>query len=167
MIFAAVIIVLLMAYFPLWQFRMIKKYALLYDKFQINIQERYVVVNDQQIRFEDIDYITVVELEQPSALEKSFSTSALYCHMTRVIFHLKQGFSVSCTFNRKEILYRVLKQLKPYVSIKTDIDKYKPSIFSWMIAGICLIMLLMCIFSMFKHWFVHSYSPALSGVFVG
>ena len=151
MIFVAITVVLLVVCLSFLGFKVMKKYSLTYDQCQVNIQERCVVVNDKQIHFEDIDYITVIELEQPSWLEKSFSILAWRYYMARVVFYLKRGPAVSCTLNCKEILYPVLTQLKPYVSIKTDIDKYKPSIFRWVLAGICLVMMLMCILSIFKH----------------
>lgn len=128
-----------------WQFKVLKKYAFGYDSFKLKIAERYVVVNGARIDFEEIDYITVKELEQPSDLEKAFSKSAFYAYMTEVTFHLKGGFGVTCRFNSKRVLYRALKQLEPFVQIHGNIEYFKPQI-RWIplliiVASIILIFL--------------------------
>lgn len=124
----AVCAIIFMVLFIFWQFKMLKKYALKYDKFKINLKQEYLSVNGQEINFKEIDHITVRELEQPSALEKTLSKSAFYAYMAEIVFHLKNGPNIYCTFNYKGTLYRTLKQLEPYVKIDEDIDYYKPKI---------------------------------------
>ena len=125
---AAFIVIL----FILWQFKMLKKYALGYDKFKINTKERYVSVNGERINFDEIDFITVRELEQPSVLEKTLSKSAFYAYIAKIEFHLIGGAMIPCVFNYKGALYNALKQLQPYVQINGDISYFKPRI-AWRI----------------------------------
>ena len=140
----AVIVVVL---FIGWQFKLLQKYALKYDKFKISTQDKYVSVNGQIIYFGDIDYATVRELEQPALLEKAFSKSAFYTYMTELVFYLKSGAVVHCTFNYKGSLYKALKQLEPFVQIRhNNIEIYKPHI-RWvrlllLLAGIIVVLLL-------------------------
>lgn len=47
----AVFFILLMVIFIAWQFKMLKKYALSYDKFKIHPTEGYISVNGQRIYF--------------------------------------------------------------------------------------------------------------------
>ncbi len=122
------IIILLGIGFIVWQFRLLQKYVLTYDKFQINLQERWVSVNGQTVYFQDIDHVTVKQLRQPALFEKALSKNAAYSYMSEIVFHLKEGPEVHCTFNFKGALYKALKQLEPFVSIQADIESYKPRI---------------------------------------
>lgn len=121
-----IIAFLLLVLFLVWQFKMLKKYALTFDYFKLNVSERFIVVNGEQIGFDEIACVTVRELEQPSVLEKAFSKSAFYTYMAEVTFHLKSGESVHCTFNTKGVLYKTLKKLEPFVPVNGDIDYFKP-----------------------------------------
>ena len=145
----AVVAIVLFIRFMVWQFKMLKKYALTFDGFKINAKEGYLVVNEQVINFADIDYVTVRETQQPSALEKTFSKSAFYAYMAEVVFRLQDGMQVSCRFNTKGALYKALKQLEPYVQINACIENYAPR-FGWEIflffAAIILCVLLAKIF---------------------
>lgn len=123
-----IIAFLLLVIFLVWQFEMLKKYALAYDSFKLNIPGRCAVVRGEIIPFEEIDFITVKELEQPSTLEKTFSKSACYAYMAEVVFHLKSGCEVTCTFNNKGVLYKALKQLASIVQVNGDIDYFKPQV---------------------------------------
>ena len=133
-------ILILLGVFLVWQFKMFKKYMLEYDRFKLDIPSRYILVNQERIIFEEIDFITVQELEQPSVLEKTFSKSAARAYMARVMFHLKNGYRVDCTFNRKRELYSTLKQLEPFVPVRGNIEDFKPSI-NWVAVFILLIIL--------------------------
>ncbi|MBP5286796.1 MAG: hypothetical protein J6Z08_02745 [Elusimicrobiales bacterium] len=124
----AVFFIMLMVIFIAWQFKMLKKYALSYDKFKIHPTEGYISVNGQRIYFSGIEYITVKELQQPSAAEQFFSKSAFYSYMSEIVFHLKGQAPLYCTFNSKGTLYNALKQLQPYVRIDENIENYKPTI---------------------------------------
>ncbi len=140
--FVGTVVVLLIIIFIYWQFKMWKKYSLTYDKFNINLKERYVLVNGNKINFREIDHIMVKELQQPSAWEKSLSRSAYYAYMTEVVFYLKDGGCVCCTFNYKGSVYRALKQLSPYVRIMDNIDQYKPKVDWLFIVGIIVAVIL-------------------------
>ena len=141
-VFVGTIVVLLIIIFICWQFKMWKKYALPHDKFNINLKEKYVLVNGNKINFREIDHIMIKELQQPSVWEKSLSKSAHYAYMTEVVFHLKDGECVCCTFNYKGSVYRVLKQLSSHVRIMANIDQYKPKVNWWFIGGIVVAMIL-------------------------
>lgn len=140
--FVATFFVVLIIMFIYWQFKMLKKYALTYDKFKINIAEKHVLVNGQKINFTDIDHITVRELPQPSPIEKTLSKSAFYAYMSEMELHLKQGERVPCTFHDKGTLYYTLKKLTPYVHIAANMDHYKPAINGWFLLGIIIAILL-------------------------
>ena len=127
----ASVFILLMIVFIAWQFKMLKKYALSYDKLKIHAGEGYVELNGQRIYFNGIEYITVRELQQPSAMEKAFSKSAFYSYMCEIEFHLKMPAPVHCSFTSKGALYGALKQLQPYVRIESNIEDYKPKINWW------------------------------------
>ena len=47
----AVCAIIFMVLFIFWQFKMLKKYALKYDKFKINLKQEYLSVNGQEINF--------------------------------------------------------------------------------------------------------------------
>lgn len=143
-IFACAVVFIVL--FIFWQFKMLKKYALKYDKFKLNLKQEYLSVNGQEINFKDIDHITVRQLQQPSALEKALSKSAFYAYMAEMVFHLKDGPAVYCTFNYKGALYKTLKQLEPYVKIDEDINYYKPRI-NWQYL-LLIIAIFVIIFSM-------------------
>lgn len=140
-----VICVLLVILFIFWQFKMLKKYALAYDSFKLNIPGRYVVVKGGIIPFEEIDFVTVRELEQPSMLEKTFSKSACYAYMAEVVFHLKSGCEVTCTFNNKGVLYKTLKQVAPFVQVNGDIDCFKPQMRWGVLLVIVAVIILVCL----------------------
>ena len=124
------VLVFLLVLFIFWQFKVLKKYAFTYNKIQLHIPQRYVVIDGQRINFEEIDYVTVHELEQPSSVEKIFSKAATAIYITRMVFHLKAGNCVACVFNHKGLLYKVLKQLQPFVRIEANIESYAVSFFN-------------------------------------
>ena len=132
---------LLVAAFLYWQFRMLKKYALKYDKCSVNVPEKCVVINGQQIAFEAIEAVTVKELPQPAVYERMLSKSAAYVYMTEVTFHLKDGLEMRCVFNHKAVLYKTLKQLEPVVSVQADLEQYKPRA-NWVTAVILFVFIL-------------------------
>ena len=128
----SVILIVGVILFIVWQFSLLKKYTLRFDRFKINLQEKYVSVNGQNIRFEEIDYITVQPLEQPSLAEKALSRGTV---------NLKQGMPVPCVFNYKAPLYKALTQLKPYVRIDANIEAYSAP-FKWVPLVIFLVAII-------------------------
>jgi len=114
--------------FIAWQFKMLKKYVLKFDRIKIDGQNSCIYINGQAILFKDIDYIDVRELEQPSSLEQMLSKSAAYAFMSEITVHSKNTSPIKCTFNSKAALYKILKQLEPFVRISDNIEKYKPQI---------------------------------------
>ena len=158
-----VILIVGVILFIVWQFSLLKKYTLHFDKFKINLQEKCVFVNGRSIRFDEIDHITVQPLEQPTLAEKALSRSAVNHYMAQMTFHLKQGTPVECVFNYKGALYKALTQLKPHVRIDASIETYNDpfkmgaaSYFSschYYCFSSSTVIILFCI------------SPALSGVF--
>ena len=129
-----------------WQWKMVKKYALTYDKFKINQLEKYITVNGKSIHFEDIDVVSVRELPQPEFWEKALSKSACYAYMAQIEFHLKNGNMVPVTFNTKGALYQTLKQLEGVVPVRANIDLYKPATMWWLLLWIFILGLLVFIF---------------------
>ena len=130
----------LLILFLIWQFKMFKKYALSVDRFKLDVPARYIMVNKERIIFEEIDFVTVRELEQPSTLEKVFSRSASSVYMAEVSFHLKSGYELACKFNHKGTLYKALKQLQPFVQINANVADYKPQV-GWVAILMVLIIL--------------------------
>jgi len=126
MSFIMCVFVLWIIWFIFWQFKMIKKYVLSFDRCVVRAKEGYVAVNGREMNFDEIEGVTVREKEQPSALEKTFSKSAFYAYMSEMAFHLKDGACVTCTFNTKGALYKTLRQLAPCVAVNADINRYKP-----------------------------------------
>ena len=140
--------VLLVIMFIVWQFKLLKKYVLSFDKYQINPQAGYVKVNEQLIPFAAIARVTVRPCEQPSAAEKALSKSAAYAYMAQLVFHLHDGSAVCCSFNTKGALYQALKQLAPHTTVEADIEAYKPrpgcGLFLIFGAAILIILLKCC-----------------------
>ena len=130
-----------------WQFQMMRKYAFQYDKFKINLPQRKVCINGEEVAFEEIDHISVLELEQPSTTEKAFSKTAYHTYLTKMIFHLKNGTAVSCRFNSKHALYKTLKQLQPFIPVYADIEQYKTSV-HWRILFFISMMILGVLFAL-------------------
>lgn len=111
-----------------------KKYIFVRDRFKLDVPNRCVMINKERIFFEEIDFVTVYELEQPSALEKGFmykagSYASRNLYMTQIIFRLKDGCEKECTFNKRSSLYKALKQLKPYVPVRAYIEDFKPPVY--------------------------------------
>ena len=123
--------------FIIWQYKVITKYAFKFDKLKIDTVNKFLAINGVKIKFIDIDFITVEELEQPSMLERTLTKSA-YNYMADMILHLKNGTTKKCTFNFKGGLYKSLKQLQQYIKINTDIECYNV-LPSWLFALIFII----------------------------
>ena len=142
------LIVLLAVGFIVWQFKMLKKYALTYDKLTLQPENRTVKINERTISFDEIDCITVREQKQPSFAEKALSKSACYAYMVDILLNLRNGETVKCTFNTKGALYQTLKKLEPFIPVKANINGYKPQV-SWvgliiLVTGIILIVIATC-----------------------
>jgi hypothetical protein len=124
------LLVLGMLWFMAWQFKMLKKYVLTFDRFSLHAKEGFIQINEQVIPLGEIAFARVREKEQPTATEKMLSKSAYYAFMAEIVFHLQDDTCVCCAFNTKGALYKALKQLTPYVQINGNIDVYKPH-FAW------------------------------------
>ena len=118
----------LMIWFIGWQFKMLKKYVLTYDKWAIHEKEGYLSVNGQQINLGDIVSVRVREMQQPSSTEKLLSKSAYYAYMSEMVLRLQDDTCVTCVFNTKGALYKALTQLAPYVRVEAPIQNYKPHV---------------------------------------
>lgn len=142
------LIVLLVVGFIVWQFKMLKKYALTYDKLTLQPENRTVKINERTISFDEIDCVTVQEKQQPSMMEKALSKSACYAYMAEIQFHLHSGETIPCVYNTKGALYQILKKLDPFIPVKADINKYKPQI-AWvgliiLVAAMIFIVIAAC-----------------------
>lgn len=120
--------VLLVVCFIAWQFKMLRKYTLSYDKLTVDLQNRVLTINGHPVSFDDISFITVQVKQQPSLVERSLSKSAAYVYMAEMLLHLHNGETVGCNFNHKGALYQTLKKLEPFVPVQANIDNYKPQI---------------------------------------
>lgn len=145
-----IISVIFLIVFIYWQFVVLKKYALKYDSFKIDKAKRCIIVKKEIIKFRDIDYIAVEELEQPSALEKTLTKSGAYCYMSKLIIVMKNGSVKDCTLNYKGILYKALKEMQPYVKIDADIEKYKPNLIGFILYIILFTAIFCIVFSFNK-----------------
>ena len=97
-----------------------------YNKFEINVAQRYISVDGEIVPFAEIEYITTHEMQQPSFLESQyFHRAGFFTHFTSVTFHLKDKEKVSCIYNTKASLYNTLKKISPIVVVNTDIKQYK------------------------------------------
>lgn len=143
-----VTMVLLGVCFIMWQFKMLKKYTLTYDKLILRPENRTVTINERTIGFDDIDCVTVQEKQQPAMIEKALSKSACYAYMAEIQFHLHSGETIPCVYNTKGALYQILKKLDPFIPVKADINKYKPQI-AWggliiLVAAMIFIVIAAC-----------------------
>ncbi len=129
-----------------WQWKMLKKYALNYDKLAINHQEQCVTINGQSIPFADIDFVSVRELPQPALLEKALSRGAFYAYMAHVEFHLKNESVVPATCNAKGVLYQTLKRLEKVIPVRANVESYKPSFVGQLLLWILIVGMLMYVF---------------------
>ena len=114
----------LISLYIIWQYKVITKYAFRFDKFSIDTNNNLIAINGTKIKFSDIDFVTIEELEQSSAIERTLTRSR-WNYMADIIFHLKNGTIQKCTFNYKGVLYKNLKQLQQYIKIDDDIEYYK------------------------------------------
>ena len=94
-------------------------------EFKIDTEHGCLTINNEKIKFVDINYITVEELEQPSMVEKTLTRGGCYAYMLEIIVSLKDGTIQKCIFNHKRRLYKTLERLKPYVRMEIDIDTLK------------------------------------------
>lgn len=121
-----VIGVIFLTLFIMWQIKVGTKYLFKFDNVQLDELSKIIHINQRKIYYKEIDYIEVIEGEQPSVAERCFSRGASYNYMTIMILHLKDGSVVECNFNYKGAIYKILKKMQPYVKIISDIEKYKP-----------------------------------------
>ena len=130
--------------------RTLKRYILVRDRFKLDVPNRCVMINKERIFFEEIDFVTVEELEQPNALERSVmyragSAGGYNLYMTQIIFHLKDKSEKECTFNKRTALYKALKQLKPYVTVRAYIEDFKPPV-NWLRPILVVVVILWFVF---------------------
>ncbi|MBR1942681.1 hypothetical protein IJ843_02980 [bacterium] len=124
------------------------KYSFNYDNFKIDTKNKFLTINNKQILFKDINYITVRELEQPSISEKLLTKGALCTFNAEALLQMKDGTIEKCKFNYKGILYKFLKTIQPFVKIEEDISCYKQIETSNFL--IFLILLIVSIWVIFK-----------------
>lgn len=116
-----------------WIIVFIEKPSSTYNKFKMNIPQRYISVDGEQIPFVEIESITVKETEQPSLLQRNlFHQSGHFTYLTTAVFHLKNKRNITCTFTTKPSLYNTLKQLKSFVPVSVDIKQYR-TFFHWIV----------------------------------
>lgn len=120
-----ILFTILLILFIIWQIKVIMKYAFKYDNLKIDTEHGCLTINNEKIKFVDINYITVEELEQPSMVEKTLTRGGCYAYMSEIIVSLKDGTIKKCIFNHKGRLYKTLERLKPYVRMEIDIDTLK------------------------------------------
>ena len=94
-----VLSVLLVLIFIIWQFKVLMKYSFNYDNFKIDTKNKFLTINNKQILFKDINYITVRELEQPSISEKLLTKGALCTFNAEALLQMKDGTIEKCKFN--------------------------------------------------------------------
>ena len=112
--------------YTLWAMIVVERPFSPYNKFKINVAQRYISVDGEIVPFAEIEYITTHEMQQPSFLESQyFHRAGFFTHFTSVTFHLKDKTNVTCIFNTKASLYNTLKKLSPFVTIHADIKQYR------------------------------------------
>ena len=126
-IFGTILVIL----FIIWQFKAIMKYAFKYDNLKIDAEHGFLTINNEKIKFVDINYITVEELEQPSMAEKIFTRGGRYAYISDIIIYLKDGVIKKCTLNSKGRLYKTLKMLQPYVKVVANVDSLNEGLPNW------------------------------------
>ncbi len=144
--FVLIACVLSCVWFIWWQWKMVKKYALTYDKLKINRNEKYITIQKRQINFTDINFVSVKELPPPALWEKALSKSAFYAYMAQVEFHLTDGTILSAKFNSKAALYKALKELEAVVPVRANIDLYKPASLWWLLLWAFMLGMIIFIF---------------------
>ena len=146
-----IILIIGVILFIYWQFLVLKKYALKFDAFKVDKTKKYILLKKEIIKFRDIEYVAVEELEQPSVTEKVLTKSGAYCYMSKLIIGMKDGSIRECILNYKGTLYKTLKDLQPYVKIDADIEKYKPNtILSYIIMFILITCILISLISVIR-----------------
>ena len=66
----AIIAVILVIAFIIWQFKVLMKYSFHFDKFKIDAKNKFVKINNKILYF---NYISIEECEQRSILEKGLT----------------------------------------------------------------------------------------------
>lgn len=146
-----ILFAILVILFIIWQFKTIMKYSFKYDNIKIDTEHNFLIINNKKIKFVDINYITVEELEQPSILERTFSRGGHWAYISEITIHLKDSTTKKCTFNTKGRLYNTLKKLEQYVRIEADIDTFKNTGFSYWLT---ILVLITCLISVFCSLFI-------------
>ena len=111
--------------FIAWQFKLMVKYGLKFDNLKIDSINSSFMVNKREFKFDEVEYVTVNILEQPSVIERLLSKSAIIAYMTEIVFHMKNRVIVTCKFNNKGLLYKSLCQLRPHVRIEETIEQFR------------------------------------------
>ncbi|MBR2505093.1 MAG: hypothetical protein IKB61_04045 [Elusimicrobiaceae bacterium] len=124
--FLLVFLLFFIIFYTLWAIIVVERPFSPYNKFKINVAQRYISVDGEVVAFAEIEYITTHEMQQPSFLESQcFHRAGFFTHFTSVTFHLKDKANVLCIFNTKASLYNTLKKISPFVVVDADIKQYK------------------------------------------
>ena len=124
-IIVASVAVIFVIMFIVWQFKLIVKYGFKFDNLKIDSVNNSFMVNKREFKFDEVEYVTVNILEQPSVIERLLSKSAVIAYMTEIVFHMKNRVIVTCKFNNKGLLYKSLCQLRPHVRIEETIEQFR------------------------------------------
>lgn len=111
--------------FIIWQFKLLIKYGFKFDNLKIDSSNSCFKVNKREFKFDDVEYVTVNILEQPSVIERLLSKSAVAVYLTEIVFHMKSREIVTCKFNYKGLLYKSLCQLRPHVRIEENVEQFR------------------------------------------
>lgn len=146
MIYGIIILTSIIAIFLffVWQIKVSYKY-LKFDKITIDPDKKQVILNSQIIPFNSINYVSVKETIQPAATERYFTRYAHNHQISIIEFQLDNLTVVQCQLNSVGQVYKILKQLKPYVKILDNIDDFKPKFVDGpTIFGLILFILYVC-----------------------
>lgn len=144
------ICILILIPYIIWQYKVVTKYGFNFDKLKIDTENKLIIINNRKIKFNDVSFITVMELDQPSNAEHLL-TKAAFNYMGEIIFNLKDGTMQKCICNYKGIIYKSLAKLQPYIRINCDIEYFRPQGLPIYLVILMLILGTICIVFSLSH----------------
>lgn len=109
----------------------ITKFYNKYDSFEINENQRQIIINNEAIKFKDIVNITIDENIEDISIEDRFinKDTGRLC-IDRINFELKDGSIKYVNTRYRNQLYKILKTLKKYKNFNINLEEYKPNFFN-------------------------------------
>ena len=150
--FRIILLSILLAVFIFWQFVVLTKYISYKNTtIKIDIPNKKLILEDATIPFQNIESISVSEVEAPTTAERYFTRYAHNYYISSIDIKLKDYSTTSIQLISKAQVYKILKQLQPHLRIDDNIEYFKPQFAD----GPTIFALILIIFYIVYHVFLH------------